>query len=464
MLNKVLDYIQEYDMLEPGDRVVVGVSGGADSVALIHLLWRMREFIPMNLYVAHVDHGIRGEAAREDALFVEAMATEWGLDFFLKEASVPDLVKEWGVSEEQAGRRVRHEFYREVRQRVGAQRIALGHHRDDQVETILYNIIRGSGLAGLSGMDPVRDGIIIRPLLGVSRQEIEDYCHREGLGFRHDHTNEETIYTRNRVRHMVIPMIEEHFNPNFSAGLTRMGDILRDDEEFLRSYSEDAFSRVAKFHGTEVRYSLGGFRKYPKAIKRRLLRDGLLRMKKNLVDIHHIHIDGIMDLAEGSEVGSSLDLPDNFKARVDYNDLVLYRNHGVREEDLPVPDFEYELKNPGRTHIPQLGMAITLQEVTDFKVLNGDYGCIYIDADSIQGGLYIRNRRDGDRFRPLGMSGTKKLKDFFIDRKVPRHKRDSIPLVVDRNNIIWIAGYQMSEDYKVTHNTKRLIRMEIEED
>ena len=462
MFNRVYEYIQKHNMLKPGDGVVVGVSGGADSMALIHLLCRMREYIPMALYVVHIDHGIRGEAAKEDALFVETMATEWGLDFFLKEASIPRLAKEWSLSEEQAGRKVRHEFFEEVRQRVKGHKIALGHHRDDQVETILFNIIRGSGLAGLSGMEPVRDGIIIRPLLEVSRREIEAYCHREGIGYRHDHTNEETIYTRNRVRHMVIPMIEEHFNPSFSASLTRMGDILREDEAFLRDYSRDVFDRVARLKENEVAFGLRDLDQYPDAIRRRLLREGFLQLKKNLVDIHHIHIDGILDLVKNSQVGSTLDLPENIRARKDYEDLILYRDDSA--EDLPVSDFEYRLKIPGTTPIPQLNMSITLEELTDLGVLNGGNECIYIDADRVKSELYVRNRRDGDRFKPLGMRGTKKLKDFFIDRKVPRHKRYSIPLVVDRNNIVWVVGYQMSEDYKVTHKTKRLLKMEIRED
>jgi tRNA(Ile)-lysidine synthase len=462
MFNRVYEYIQKHNMLKPGDGVVVGVSGGADSMALIHLLCRMREYIPMALYVVHIDHGIRGEAAKEDALFVETMATEWGLDFFLKETSVPKLAKEWGLSEEQAGRKVRHDFYQEVRRRVNGHRIALGHHRDDQVETILFNIIRGSGLAGLSGMEPVRDGVIIRPLLEISRREIEAYCRREGIEYRHDQTNEETIYTRNRVRHMLIPMIEEHFNPSFSSNLTRMGDILRDDEAFLRDYSRDAFDRDATIKEDEISFSLRDLSQYPEAIRRRLLREGLLRLKKNLVDIHHIHIDGILDLVKESQVGSTLDLPENIKVRKDYRALILYRDDP--EEDLPVSDFEYRLKVPGKTWIPQLNMSITLEKLTNSGVLNGGNGCIYIDADRVRGELYIRNRRNGDRFRPLGMRGTKKLKDFLIDRKVPRHKRDSIPLVVDRNNIVWVAGYQMSEDYKVTQKTRRLLKMEIRED
>lgn len=462
MFNRVYEYIQKHNMLKPGDGVVVGVSGGADSMALIHLLCRMREYIPMALYVVHIDHGIRGEAAKEDALFVETMATEWGLDFFLKETSVPKLAKEWGLSEEQAGRKVRHDFYQEVRRRVNGHRIALGHHRDDQVETILFNIIRGSGLAGLSGMEPVRDGVIIRPLLEISRREIEAYCRREGIEYRHDQTNEETIYTRNRVRHMLIPMIEEHFNPSFSSNLIRMGDILRDDEAFLRDYSRDAFDRDATIKEDEISFSLRDLSQYPEAIRRRLLREGLLRLKKNLVDIHHIHIDGILDLVKESQVGSTLDLPENIKVRKDYRALILYRDDP--EEDLPVSDFEYRLKVPGKTWIPQLNMSITLEKLTNSGVLNGGNGCIYIDADRVRGELYIRNRRNGDRFRPLGMRGTKKLKDFLIDRKVPRHKRDSIPLVVDRNNIVWVAGYQMSEDYKVTQKTRRLLKMEIRED
>ena len=459
MFNRVYEYIQKHNMLEPGDGVVVGVSGGADSMALLHLLCRIREYIPVDLYVAHVDHGIRGEAAKKMPSSLRPWQRNGGLIFRRRPPykGWPRVESVGGAGRTEGQARI----LEEVRQRVKGHKIALGHHRDDQVETILFNIIRGSGLAGLSGMEPVRDGIIIRPLLEVSRREIEAYCHREGIGYRHDHTNEETIYTRNRVRHMVIPMIEEHFNPSFSASLTRMGDILREDEAFLRDYSRDVFDRVARLKENEVAFGLRDLDQYPDAIRRRLLREGFLQLKKNLVDIHHIHIDGILDLVKNSQVGSTLDLPENIRARKDYEDLILYRDDSA--EDLPVSDFEYRLKIPGTTRFPAKHVDYP-GRIDRFRGFKWGNECIYIDADRVKSELYVRNRRDGDRFKPLGMRGTKKLRDFFIDRKVPRHKRYSIPLVVDRNNIVWVVGYQMSEDYKVTHKTKRLLKMEIRED
>ncbi|NLI60360.1 MAG: tRNA lysidine(34) synthetase TilS [Clostridiales bacterium] len=462
MLEKVLGYIKKHDMLDAGHRVVVGVSGGADSLALIHLLEEMRSYIPMTLYVAHVNHGLRGQAAREDANFVKEFARELGLEFFLKEARVSDLSKKWGVSEEQAGRRVRYEFFGEVLDKVEGHRIALAHHKDDQAETILHNIIRGTGLAGLSGIRPIRDGHVIRPLLEISRQEIVDYCHAKGLSYRDDHTNDETIYTRNRIRHLVIPMIEEDFNPNFTNSLVRMGEILRDEEDFLLDYTNKVFANIAVFTNNKVKVLLSDFKECHKAIQARLIRHGLELLKKDLMGIEHVHIEGVLSMALNSHVGATLDLPGGYKARNDYKHLILYKAPARTEESTgPTPDFQYELSIPGEVLIPQLGIGLSVREAPQSSVLDKGKRCIYIDADAVGGQLLVRNRRNGDRFKPLGMTGSKKLKDFFIDNKIPRDKRDSIPLVVDRNNIIWIAEYQMSDDYKISKKTRKTLRLEL---
>lgn len=465
MVEKVLEYIKKHNMLEAGHKVVVGVSGGADSLALIHILDQIRKYMPLTLYVAHVNHGLRGEAARQDAEFVEAMAREWGHEFFIKEAKVAELAKEWGLSEEEAGRKLRYDFFREVLDKVGGHRIALAHHRDDQAETILHNIIRGTGLAGLSGIKPVRDKIFIRPLLEISRKEIEDYCQQYGLRYRIDHTNEEIIYTRNRIRHVVIPMIEEHFNPNFSSSLVRMGNILREEEDFLAHYTSQVFQKIAKYKDNEVKISLSDFIKCHKAIQARLIRHGLELLKKDLVGIEHVHIEGVLNLAQNSNVGAILNLPHDIMVRKDYAYLLLSIAKTSQGKDLvAVPEFLYELAIPGKVFIPELGVEISAKLQEKSTVLNKDNKCIYIDAEAVQGDkLVVRNRRNGDRFKPLGMKGTKKLKDFFIDNKIPRHKRDSIPLVVDKSNIIWVVGHQINQDYRVTRNTKRLLKLEIKE-
>ncbi|NLJ40278.1 MAG: tRNA lysidine(34) synthetase TilS [Clostridiales bacterium] len=464
MVEKVLRYINKYNMVEPGQGVVVGVSGGADSLALIHLLCQIRNRISISLYIAHVNHGLRGQEAVDDAEFVRAIAERWDLKFFLKEARVSELAKEWSLSEEQAGRRVRYDFFHSVLREVRGHKIALAHHSDDQAETIMHNIIRGTGLSGLSGMEPVRDGSIIRPLLCVSRGEIEDYCRQNGLEYREDRTNLDTIYTRNRIRGILIPLIEEQFNPNFSQSLLRMGDILGEDEEFLAKHAEKIFNSLARHGDNEVRFSIEGLKECPKAIRRRVLRRGLERLKKDLTNIGYVHIEALLRLIWDSQAGSRINLIEGLVARKDYEELVLYFDSaGCRQRPLPVPDFEYELDIPGVAIIPQLNLVITVEGIEPPRVLDQGDGCIYIDEEAIKNGLTVRNRRDGDRFRPLGMSGTKKLKDYFIDQKVPRDKRDSIALVVDEDNIIWVAGYRMSEDYRIKKDTKKVLKIEVKD-
>ncbi|HZJ83241.1 MAG TPA: tRNA lysidine(34) synthetase TilS, partial [Clostridia bacterium] len=450
------------NMLEPHDKIVVGVSGGADSIALIHIMDKIKDQIPMELFIAHIDHGLRGDAAREDSLFVKNIARDMGYRFFLKEAQVSKLSQDWKMSEEEAGREVRYKFFQEVLEEVQGQKIALAHHRDDQVETILYNIIRGTGLAGLSGMKPLRDNLIIRPLLDVSRMEIEEYCHDNGFTYRDDHTNDEITYTRNRIRHLVIPMIEKDFNPNFSNTLVRMGDILRDEEEFIAEHSQYVFKKIAKVEHNQVKLELDALCSCPRALMARIIRNGLQSLKGNLVGLEYVHLDNIMDLLLNSQVGSTLDLPSGIRATKDYSYLVL--SIGAIDEKLM--DYEYHIDIPGERIIPELDMKISIEKAKEMGVSDKDSKCIYIDLNRVMGNISVRNRRQGDRFKPLGMKGIKKIKDFFIDKKISRQDRDGIALLVDRynnkENIIWIAGHQMSEDYKVTRETKELLKLEIQ--
>ena len=227
MLQTVSKYIEKHKMILPGQRIVVGLSGGADSVALLHILKRMQETMYIELFAAHVNHGLRGQAARDDAVFAEELCKRWGIPFFLKAADVRALSHTLRRTEEEAGRMVRYGFFHEVMEKVNGDRIATAHHKNDQAETILHNVIRGSGMQGLTGIRPVRDGIIIRPLLDVSRQEIEDYLIKHQLSYREDASNADPVYTRNRIRNRLLPVLAEHYNPDIVDSLTRMAGILR---------------------------------------------------------------------------------------------------------------------------------------------------------------------------------------------------------------------------------------------
>jgi len=457
MLDRILQYMKKYNMVEPGDKIIIGVSGGADSLALLNIFHEIKALFSLQLVAAHVHHGLRGKDADADAEFVEQICRDWQIPFYLKRADVRKLAADWGISEEEAGRRVRYEFFDQLLRDLNGQKIALGHHRDDQAETILFNLIRGTGIKGLQGMKPVREGKIIRPLLQISKEEIEQYCYEKGLKFRVDATNEENVYVRNRIRNVVIPYIKKHFNPNFSDSLVRMGDILAEEDQFLSCYTEELFNKWATISAGEISIPLEFLNDCCKAIRRRVIRLAVERMAGSMKDISYTHIEQILNIALDSSVGSMLDLPGNLRVKKDYEMLCFSSSKNSDSFSA----FQYPIPVPGRVHIEDLNVEITCRRVDRPDVLNRGPWCIYIDSDKIKGSLWVRNRRDGDRFQPLGMKGTKKLKDYFIDRKIPRDQRDAIPLVVDESNIVWVAGYQLNDNYKVTPNTTNVLELKI---
>ena len=458
MLDKVKKYINTYDMLSEGDRVVVGISGGADSVALLHVLKELRESIGIELFGAHINHGLRGSDAKADADFSKELCNKWGVPFFLKEVNVKALSENWKKSEEEVGRWIRYSFFNEVLAQIHGNLIATAHHKNDQAETILFHIIRGTGMQGLSGMKPIRDGLLIRPLLDVSRKEIDDYIQEQGLAYRVDSTNANFTYTRNRIRNELIPTIIADFNPSIVDGLARMGNIIQEEDGFITQYCNDLYKECSVQTDEYVDLHIDKLNTYHSAIRKRLIRLALSAVKKDLEGIGYYHIEDIVALSTQSHVGAILTLPGGIRVKKGYEYLRFIK---TREKKVIAP-FDVPLDIPGVVYIESLQLMITTEQLTQKSDLIFATECIYIDRNVVRGDLRIRQRRNGDRFKPLGVNGTKKLKDYFIDKKIPREERDSIPLLVDEDNIIWVVRYQLSEDYKITPLTKDILKLKVE--
>jgi tRNA(Ile)-lysidine synthase len=465
MLQKVKRYIEYYGMIQPGDKVVLGFSGGADSVALLHVLRELQEPLQFQLFAAHVNHGLRGQAALDDAKFAEDICKSWGISFFLKEVDIRALAKEKQQSEEEAGRVVRYGFFKEIMDRIKGNKIATAHHKNDQAETILHNIIRGTGMQGLTGIKPFRNGVIIRPFLDVARQEIEDYLEKQQIPFRTDATNADSIYTRNRIRNQLLPDLAQNYNPDIVDSLARMGDILREEDNFLISYCKNLYEEMVSYAPKQVELDLRKFNNCHPAVKRRLVRLAVEDIRGDLDGVGHSHVEAVIRLAECSQTGSRTIIPAGslnkrrIAALIGYSYLVFRVENG--EE--PITDFEKVLPVPGKLTLEELDLSITSLIWDKSKGFSFSPWCIYIDKDKLKGSLSLRLRRDGDRFKPLGMEGSKKLKDYFIDNKVPRDKRSRIPLLVDRENIIWVVGYQINHDYRITDTTTNIIRISAEQ-
>ena len=449
-------FITQHQMIQPKETVLVGVSGGVDSLALLHALHTLCHQLDCQLHVAHLDHGFREDSAA-DAVYVAEQADQLGIPISSMKIDVPQLMQDQKLSAEVAARRARYQFYECVSERIGATKIALGHHRGDQAETVLMNLLRGAGASGLKGMLPVREGKFIRPLLAFSRQEIEDFVAQLGLQPRCDATNYQLDYLRNRVRLELIPALERAYNSNIQNALNQTAELLQTESDYLDVLAYDAFQvcRVESSTHDTVVLNRCLFQAYHLALRRRILRLAVAEVFGEVRDLYFNHFESMLNLIDGEAPNSTLDLPNDGAFRRAYNRILIQK---VVDNYVP---FEYEVAVPGHTPLPLLDaeMIATVAEqpmnctVAD-KFPDGKFQAVF-DLDLLQLPLTLRQRRDGDRFHPLGMQGTKKLKDFLIDAKIPRQERERVPVLMNRDEIVWVVGYRTSELFKIRADTKR---------
>ena len=450
-----------FRMVAPGDTVVVGVSGGADSVALLHLLYRLQDRCQIVLQVAHLNHMFRGAEAGADAALVERLALELDLPLTMESIDVPAYCSRLGLSPQAGARSVRYDFFSRVATVIGAARVALGHHADDQAETILLNFLRGTGIGGLGGMRPVRDKFYIRPLLGVRRREIEAYCHRQGLEYCLDTSNFKPTYTRNRVRLHLLPILEKQYNPSVVEALIRLSQICRDEDALLEEQARRIYAglRIEKA-GPVVVLERELFLSLAPAIQRRVLRQAWQQVAGKHQDLTYQHVEDMLELIGTGVTGAEVVLPCLIKARTGYGTIEFYRSGAGYQ----VPAYSYPLQVPGETRIPELGLSIVAtllptQEIGDPAALPSEVAAL--DYDRLPGTLTVRRRVPGDVFRPLGLGGTMKLKKFLNNQKIPARRRDGIPLVVSGQNLVWVAGVRLAEDYKLSSDTRRCLVLEL---
>lgn len=434
-------------MIQPGDRVIVAVSGGADSVALLYALWMMKDEFNLDLIAAHMNHGIRGEDADRDALFVQELAARLEIASVVEKVDVPAFRKRARLGLEEAARKVRYDFLEGIAADAGAARIAVAHTADDQVETILLNIIRGTGPDGISGMPAVR-GKIIRPLINVLRADVEAYLEENGLSWTTDITNLTLDHTRNRVRLQLIPLLEEQFNPRVKDALLSLSKLARDESDAVKAATELEFTAAAKEAGHEsVVLDASLLRNLPRALLRRCIRKAIEMVKGDLKDVEYVQTERIADnVAAGEDV--ALTLPSGkVYARIIKDELRIFRIVEPAKVEA-----ERELKISGRTEVPELGVLFETKFV-HANVRPERPSQAVIDPKKIKGKLTVRTWRRGDRILPFGMTGHKKLQDLFTDAKTPRKERGLVSVIADEEKIVWVAGYTVSELVRVTDET-----------
>lgn len=425
--------IVRHRMVVPGGTVVAAVSGGPDSMAMLHVLNELSPELGISIAVAHLDHGFRPEAA-DESRFVAAEAERLGLPFISEKAGLKESLRENPENKQNAARNARYAFLESVADRLGASRIAVGHTADDQAETWLMREIRGSGAGGLSSIPPVR-GRIIRPLIDASRDDVMDYLGQKGIKSITDQSNLQPVYLRNRIRLELIPLLKK-YNPRVIEALNHSVDILRAEDEFLSAYTDDLLPGVLSGGGPNVfELDLNTFRSLPAAIKRRVLRRLVERLKGDLLGIgfgHIIDAEGMVS----AETGKGVDLPGEIRVERSYDKLLVYRTAGTRQ------DYCIGLPVPGTLELPEAIGILEASLATPGSSQPEDRFSALLDMEKISHGLIVRNRRPGDIICPEGMEGCKKVKEYLIDSKVPRMERDIVPVLACGDDIVWLAGHR----------------------
>ncbi len=447
--------IQKFEMLQPGERVVVGVSGGGDSMALLHTLWDLRQDYHLSLAVAHLDHGLR-PGSKEDLIFVQKTATHLGIPFIGRRVDLGEIQREKRLSLQEAAREVRYQFLRESAQAQKASKVALGHTADDQAESVLMRIVRGSGTRGLSGIPPVREGFFIRPLLEVWRKDVESFLEERKIAYLKDPSNRSRHFLRNRVRHELIPILRR-YNPKIAPMMVQMADLFRAEEEFWQQILAERFPTVLRQQNKDcLTFDVPSLITQPFALRLRCYRMGSERILGNIRGFNFAHMVAVDHLVRSDEPNKIIQLPQGLSVAKAYHALIFSKS---REE---VGPFEYCVPGPGLVEIPEIGRGMRFEiQIGKLRRRLADGSSVaLLDCDTLEFPLTIRSFRAGDRFQPLGMKGEKKVKDLFIDRKIPLPQRKRIPLLCQQGRLLWVAGLHIDHRARLKAETKRTLRVE----
>lgn len=463
-LLKVKRFIEENKMLEKNDSVILAVSGGADSVCLYKMFVELKKDYNLNLMVVHVHHGIRGYEADRDMEFVWQMCEADGIKFRLVKRNVPAYAKEMGLSEEEAGRILRYEAFENMANELGENsKIAVAHNMNDSIETFMHNLCRGTGIKGLSGILAV-NGRIIRPVLCLKREEIENYIKENDFEYINDSTNFSNDYTRNKIRNEVIPYLKKNINGESDMHIYNVSKELKSISAYFDKVVKCLYEKAVKKDSDRICIDMGLIADEDEYIESLLIRKVIENMAGKLKDITRIHISDVMDL-KYKQSGKYIVLPYNILVKREYNKIVFYKeddiNQGVLEEN------EAEIQSDGEYKFGENVYEVQILEVEKEGIDIESYEKILksqqkmytkcFDYDKIKFAVKIRYKAEGDYLVVNAAGNKKKLKTYFINEKIPSEKRGEIPLVCDGNHVIWVVGYRISEAYKVTSNTKKIL-------
>ncbi|MBW2340133.1 MAG: tRNA lysidine(34) synthetase TilS [Deltaproteobacteria bacterium] len=449
--------ILEHGMIDSGERIVAAVSGGPDSVCLLRILFELRDELKISLVVAHLDHGLRPREDEKETQFVSNLASRLNLDLAYEKAS--NVTKAPGTSVEEKARGVRYEFFEKVLAEHNAQKVALGHNMNDQAETVLMHLLRGSGPTGLSGIPPVRGNRFVRPLIQVTRDEIHAYLKQQDIPFMVDSSNLEKRYLRNKMRLELIPALLG-YQPRLVQHLGELASLCREENQFMEEEARKGFERVTLDSSKNaIDLSIASLQDLPFPLQYRIIRQAIKQIRGNLRRIDIRHIKAIMDLANNVKPQVKTNLPEKLIVAKTYERLRFSLGSEVE-----TVDYAYYIEQMGKFRLHEINQTILLDEQSTKSFLGYSPSPqeAFIDLDKIEWPLLARNFRAGDKFMPLGLDGFKKVKDVFIDSKIPSHQRKKVPVLKSRDDIVWVCGIQIDQRYRVTQDTKRILRCRVE--
>ena len=459
---KVRKTIEDNGLIKKGDKVLVAVSGGPDSIALLYILAELSGRYDIELVVAHLHHMLRGKDADRDARFVRKMADDLSLPFIVDKVNVKIIAKTHRMSIEEAAREARYDFYSRAAAKFGASKIATGHTLDDQAETILMRLLKGSGSLGLSGIPHKRKSgniLIIRPLLDVDRKAIDKYLKKNRVAARIDASNLNTVYFRNKIRNVLIPILEKDFNPRIKGVLASVASTFTAESSYLAWVAAKKIKRICRTTKDGVEVKIKDIIREHIAVQRLIVRQVLAYLAGSLKGITYKHWEVIESLMKG-EARKEINLRGRIKAVKNNGKIIFTRKDADCKRIFDLKKAA-TLKVPGEVIIPGLGATIKAEVIKrrpDFKKKK-DRSTEYVNGDIIGSYLKIRTKRAGDRMKPLGMASYKKLHDIFIDEKISRERRNMVPIVVSGSRILWVAGVRLSDEFKVNESTKRILKL-----
>ncbi len=459
--DKVKAFMEQQNMVEKGDHILIGFSGGADSVCLFYILQSLEKEYELTLTAVHVEHGIRGEEALRDASFVEELCKKEGVPCFIEYVDVPALAKDAGLSEEEMGRKIRYELFERKAEQVGANKIAVAHHKNDVAETMLFNLCRGTGLAGMCALSPVR-GNLIRPLLALDREEVEEYLRERQLKYCQDSTNEDTKYSRNYLRKEILPRLKM-VNPKVIEHMVQASEMLEGAQDTLKDIIKELEDKHVTYENDGAGVKAALFEEKSDYLISGVLHNVMGRLAGSRKDIQWIHINSVHQLSN-MQVGKKITLPYQLVAIKEYNGILVKKITG-EEPEKEEAEPAISLKIPGKTvlwdDLVVETRIFSAEEIKDMDKIPDKSCTKWFDYDIIKKGISVRYRQSGDYMVVNDNGGKKKLKDLLINEKVPRQDRDGILIFAQEHLVLWAAGVRMGEYGKIHANTKQVLEIKI---